>query len=86
MVLHWPELTVCGLSRAPESCVTVRSLPIRANSGSIERFFIFREEVYKQDDPDLQGQSGIIIAKELAFLKEFDCFDPCSRFALAPPE
>jgi replicative DNA helicase len=26
--------------------------------------FIFREEVYKQDDPDLRGVAEIIIAKQ----------------------
>jgi replicative DNA helicase len=45
--------------------------------------FIFREEVYKQDDPDLQGKAEIIIGKQrngpigriqLAFLKN------CTRF------
>jgi replicative DNA helicase len=45
--------------------------------------FIFREEVYKQDDPDLQGRAEIIISKQrngptgrlnLAFLKN------CTRF------
>jgi replicative DNA helicase len=45
--------------------------------------FIFREEVYKQDDPDLQGKAELIIAKQrngptgrvkLAFIKN------CTRF------
>ena len=45
--------------------------------------FIFREEVYKQDDPELQGKAELIIAKQrngpigkvkMAFLKN------CTRF------
>jgi len=46
--------------------------------------FIFREEVYKQDDPDLQGKAELIIAKQrngptgrvnLAFLKNSTRFE-----------
>ena len=46
--------------------------------------FIFREEVYKQDDPELQGRAEIIIAKQrngpigivkLAFLREYTRFE-----------
>ena len=46
--------------------------------------FIFREEVYKQDDPDLQGKAELIIAKQrngptgkvkLAFIKNSTRFE-----------
>ena len=46
--------------------------------------FIFREEVYKQDDPDLEGNAELIIAKQrngptgvvkLAFIKRFTRFE-----------
>ena len=46
--------------------------------------FIFREEVYKQDDPELQGRAEIIIAKQrngptgtvhLNFISKFTRFD-----------
>jgi len=59
-------------------------------SGSIEQdgdvvafIFIFREEVYKKDDPDLEGLAEVIVAKQrngptgvikLAFLHA------CTRF------
>ena len=59
------------LSRAPES----RSGDHRPQPGGFARvgvdqqdadlvMFIFREEIYKQDDPDLQGRAEIIIAKQ----------------------
>ncbi len=46
--------------------------------------FIFREEVYHQDDPDLQGKAEIIIAKQrngptgrvmMAFIKNSTRFE-----------
>jgi len=46
--------------------------------------FIFREEVYKQDDPELQGKAELIIAKQrngpigkvrMAFLKNSTRFE-----------
>ena len=57
--------------------------------------FIFREEVYKQDDPDLQGRAEIIIAKQrngpigrinLAFLKSCTRFETLVEGGLAPEE
>jgi len=57
--------------------------------------FIFREEVYKQDDPDLQGRAEIIIAKQrngpvgrinLAFLKNSTRFESLAEGDIAPEE
>jgi len=49
--------------------------------------FIFREEVYKKDDPDLEGRAEIIVAKQrngptdtirLAFIKRYTRFENLS--------
>jgi len=88
--LSVPVVALSQLSRAPESRGGDHrpQLADLRESGSIEQdadlvMFIFREEVYKQDDPELQGKAEIIIAKQrngptgkirLAFLK------PCTRF------
>ena len=62
-------------------------------SGALEQdadlvAFIFREEVYKQSDPDLQGKARLIIAKqrngpigevELTFVKEHTRFENFAR-------
>jgi len=85
-----PVIALSQLSRAPESRGGDHrpQLADLRESGSIEQdadlvAFIFREEIYKQDDPDLQGRAEIIIAKQrngptgkiqLAFLKS------CTRF------
>ncbi len=46
--------------------------------------FIFREEVYKKDDPDLEGIAELIIAKQrngptdmikMAFIKKYTRFE-----------
>jgi replicative DNA helicase len=46
--------------------------------------FIFREEVYKKDDPDLEGMAELIIAKQrngptdtikMAFVKRYTRFE-----------
>jgi replicative DNA helicase len=79
------------LSRAPESRGGDHrpQLSDLRESGSIEQdadlvAFIFREEVYKKDDPDLEGIAEIIIAKQrngptdtikLAFIKHSTRFE-----------
>jgi replicative DNA helicase len=88
--LSVPVIALSQLSRAPESRGGDHrpQLADLRESGSIEQdadlvTFIFREEVYRQDDPELQGRAEIIIAKQrngpigkirMAFLKS------CTRF------
>src|SRR6202046_4300775 len=88
--LSVPVIALSQLSRAPESRGGDHrpQLADLRESGSIEQdadlvMFIFREEVYHQDDPDLQGKAEIIISNQrngpiggisLAFLKN------CTRF------
>src|ERR1700749_20669 len=85
-----PVIALSQLSRAPESRGGDHrpQLADLRESGSIEQdadlvMFIFREEGYRQDDPELQGKAEIIIAKQrngptgrimLAFRKS------CTRF------
>ncbi len=86
-----PVVALSQLSRAPESRGGDHrpQLADLRESGSIEQdadlvMFIFREEVYKQDDPELQGVAELIIAKQrngptgkvkLAFLKDSTRFE-----------
>ncbi len=86
-----PVVALSQLSRAPESRGGDHrpQLADLRESGSIEQdadvvTFIFREEVYKPDDPDLQGKAELIIAKQrngptgkvkLAFLKNSTRFE-----------
>ena len=88
--LSVPVIALSQLSRAPESRGGDHrpQLADLRESGSIEQdadlvMFIFREEVYKQDDPELQGKAEIIISKQrngpigkvkMAFIKN------CTRF------
>src|SRR6202050_1686636 len=89
--LSVPVVALSQLRRAPESRGGAPR-PQRSElpeSGSIEQdadvvAFIFREEVYKQDDPDLQGRAELIIAKQrngptgkvrLAFIKNSTRFE-----------
>jgi replicative DNA helicase len=89
--LRVPVVALSQLSRAPESRGGDHrpQLSDLRESGSIEQdadvvAFIFREEVYKQDDPDLDGLAELIIAKqrngptgkiELVFIKRSTRFE-----------
>ncbi len=100
--LSVPVVALSQLSRAPESRGGDHrpQLSDLRESGSIEQdadvvAFIFREEVYKQDDPDLQGKAELIIAKQrngptgrvnLAFLKNSTRFESMMGDGMAPPE
>ncbi len=97
-----PVVALSQLSRAPESRGGDHrpQLSDLRESGSIEQdadivMFIFREEVYKQDDPDLEGKAELIIGKQrngpigrvnLAFLKNFTCFGSPTQDGMGLPE
>lgn len=86
-----PVIALSQLSRAPESRGGDHrpQLADLRESGSIEQdadlvMFIFREEVYKQDDPELEGRAELIIAKQrngptgkvkMAFIKDATRFE-----------
>jgi replicative DNA helicase len=100
--LKVPVVALSQLSRAPDSRGGDHrpQLSDLRESGSIEQdadvvAFIFREEVYKQDDPDLQGKAELIIAKQrngptgrvnLAFLKNSTRFESMVADDMPPPE
>ncbi|MBO0911814.1 MAG: replicative DNA helicase [Acidobacteria bacterium] len=98
--LHIPLIALSQLSRAPESRGSGDHRPQLADlreSGSIEQdadlvAFIFREEVYKPDDPELDGMAELIIRKQrngptgtikLAFLKSSTRFESMAEGASA---
>src|SRR5206468_6833895 len=98
-----PVVALSQLSRAPESRGAGDHRPQLADlreSGSIEQdadvvAFIFREEVYKPDDPELDGIAEIIIAKQrngptgkirLAFIKRSTRFESMAAGGLDSPE
>jgi len=100
--LKVPLVALSQLSRAPESRGGDHrpQLADLRESGSIEQdadlvMFIFREEVYKPDDPDLSGRAEIIISKQrngptgklnLAFLKNSTRFESMAEGGPEPPE
>jgi replicative DNA helicase len=100
--LNVPVIALSQLSRAPESRGGDHrpQLADLRESGSIEQdadlvMFIFREEVYKQDDPDLQGRAEIIIAKQrngpigrvnLAFIKHSTRFESLAEGGIGHEE
>jgi replicative DNA helicase len=89
--LRCPLVALSQLSRAPENRAGNNrpQLADLRESGAIEQdadvvAFIFREEVYKPDDPDLEGKAELIIAKQrngptgivkLAFIKRSTRFE-----------
>src|SRR5437762_2190423 len=99
--LKVPVIALSQLSRAPESRGGDHrpQLADLRESGSIEQdadvvAFIFREEVYKTGDPDLQGKAELIIAKQrngptgsvkLAFIKNCTRVESLAEDGL-PPE
>ena len=90
-----PVIALSQLSRAPESRGGDHrpQLADLRESGSIEQdadvvAFIFREEIYKPDDPDLDGRADLIIAKQrngptglvkMAFLKSSTRFESLAQ-------
>jgi replicative DNA helicase len=97
-----PVVALSQLSRAPESRGGDHrpQLSDLRESGSIEQdadlvMFIFREEVYRQDDPDLEGRAELIIGKQrngpigkvnLAFRKNFTSFADMAPDGMGAPE
>ncbi len=89
--LRVPVVALSQLSRAPESRGGDHrpQLADLRESGSIEQdadvvAFIFREEYYKKDDPDLEGVAELIVAKQrngptdtlkMAFIKKYTRFE-----------
>ena len=100
--LKVPVVALSQLSRAPESRGGDHrpQLADLRESGSIEQdadvvAFIFREEVYKPDEPELDGVAEIIIAKQrngptgrikLAFVKRSTRFESMAQDGMGSPE
>ncbi len=102
--LEIPVIALSQLSRNPEKRTGDHrpQLADLRESGAIEQdadlvAFVFREEVYKPDDPELEGRAELIIAKHrsgetgsvpLIFLGEYTAFvnpDPDGFDATGPP-
>jgi replicative DNA helicase len=96
-----PVVALSQLSRAPESRGSGDHRPQLADlreSGSIEQDadvvgFIFREEIYKPDDPELDGVAELIIRKQrngptgtvkMAFLKSSTRFESLAVGGVGP--
>jgi len=100
--LSVPVIALSQLSRAPESRGGDHrpQLADLRESGSIEQdadvvAFIFREEVYKPDDPELDGIAEIIIAKQrngptgrvkMAFVKRSTLFESLAQDGMSEPD
>jgi len=88
--LNVPVLALSQLSRAPEQRSSDHrpQLSDLRESGAIEQdadvvMFLFREEVYEKEDPNLEGKAELIIGKQrngpigtvhLNFIKQFTRF------------
>ena len=92
--LNIPIIALSQLSRKLEERPNKRpQLSDLRESGAIEQdadvvMFVFREEVYKENDPELKGVAEIIIAKQrngpigkvtLTFLKEYTRFESYAK-------
>jgi replicative DNA helicase len=100
--LNVPIIALSQLSRAPEQRGTDRRpmLSDLRESGSVEQdadvvVFVFREEYYKPDDPELKGKATLIVAKQrngptgdvtLTFLRECTKFLPYSAIVMEEGE
>jgi replicative DNA helicase len=101
--LDVPIIALSQLSRAVEQRTGKDKRPQLSDlrdSGSVEQdadvvLFVFREEYYKPDDPELRGKATIIIAKQrngptgdvtLTFLREFTKFVPYSPMMVGETE
>ncbi|MDH5757472.1 MAG: replicative DNA helicase, partial [Nitrospinota bacterium] len=90
--LNCPVIAVSQLSRKTEERQGAARRPVLSDlreSGSIEQdadlvLFVYREEYYQRDNPNVQGMAEIIIGKQrngplgtvkLAFLKDYTRFE-----------